>query len=391
MAASTDMISALPQDIVRRFLARCNADELITAARVNPAWRELLDDGAELWLALCDMLWPGAAAALGITAASAPASVVGLYHRLRLKSRVPSEKERAIWRARCVGRWPELRESISHGLTDASLRTMYTSVGLGLCGDRVFVPGHRHTQFDELVLLWQSRDEDDELIFSHVHQFNSIDDLVITSRGKRLQVRIPELANNHAHESWMQSYSRNTLLLFRKSTNESVVLMDDYEIRQDCGIRFERMHDNEGRNPCWLEVTNTIQVPEWFKWPRFFDEIRASGGLITPSVRQQGVIETILETIASEHTDDVEMIPPSVPGTFFFSFWNVAQTLDEHGNDHSSRATDVFRQFEPDDQVKRLAEQLQQRESDARSVEVMRCPAELEGYTAAAFDLLPWQ
>ena len=390
MAASTGMISALPQDIVRRFLARCDADELITAARVNPAWRELLDDGAELWLALCDMLWPGAAAALGITAASAPASVVGLYHRLRLKSRVPSEKERAIWRARCVGRWPELRESISHGLTDASLRSMYTSVGLGLCGDRVFVPGHRHTQFDELVLLWQSRDEDGEPIFSHVHQFN-IADVVITSRGKRLQVRIPELANNHAHESWMESYSRNTLLLFRKSTNESVVLMDDYEIRQDCGIRFERMHDNEGRNPCWLEVTNTIQVPEWFKWPRFFDEIRASGGLITPSVRQQGVIETILETIASEHTDDVEMIPPSVPGTFFFSFWNVAQTLDEHGNDHSSRATDVFRQFEPDDQVKRLAEQLQQRESDARSVEVMRCPAELEGYTAAAFDLLPWQ
>ena len=79
MAPSTDMISALPQDIVRRFLARCDADELISAARVNPAWRELLDDGAELWLALCDMLWPGAAAALGITAASAPASVVGLY------------------------------------------------------------------------------------------------------------------------------------------------------------------------------------------------------------------------------------------------------------------------------------------------------------------------
>ena len=62
MAASTGMISALPQDIVRRFLARCDADELISAARVNPAWRELLDDGAELWLALCDMLWPGAAA-----------------------------------------------------------------------------------------------------------------------------------------------------------------------------------------------------------------------------------------------------------------------------------------------------------------------------------------
>ena len=389
MAASTGMISALPQDIVRRFLARCDADELISAARVNPAWRELLDDGAELWLALCDMLWPGAAAALGITAASAPASVVGLYHRLRLKSRVPSEKERAIWRARCVGRWPELRESISHGLTDASLRSMYTSVGLGLCGDRVFVPGHRHTQFDELVLLWQSRDEDGEPIFSHVHQFN-IADVVITSRGKRLQVRIPELANNHAHESWMQSYSRNTLLLFRKSTNESVVLMHDYAIAPDRGIGFEIMYNNEGRNPCWLGQVPG-QVPEWSTWPRIFDEIRASGGLITPSVRQQGVIETILETIASEHTDDVEMIPPSVPGTFFFSFWNVAQTLDEHGNDHSSRATDVFRQFEPDDQVKRLAEQLQQRESDARSVEVMRCPAELEGYTAAAFDLLPWQ
>ena len=384
------MISALPQDIVRRFLARCDADELISAARVNRAWRELLDDGAELWLALCDMLWPGAAAALGITAASAPASVVGLYHRLRLKSRVPSEKERAIWRARCVGRWPELRESISHGLTDASLRTMYTSVGLGLCGDRVFVPGHRHTQFDELVLLWQSRDEDGEPIFSHVHQFN-IADVVITSRGKRLQVRIPELANNHAHESWMENDSRNTLLLFRKSTNESVVLMDDYEIGQDRGVRFDLMLHNDIRDPCWLAVSSTPEVPEWSTWPRIFDEIRASGGLITPSVRQQGVIETILETIASEHTDDVEMIPPSVPGTFFFSFWNVAQTLDEHGNDHSSRATDVFRQFEPDDQVKRLAEQLQQRESDARSVEVMRCPAELEGYTAAAFDLLPWQ
>ena len=390
MAASTDMISALPQDIVRRFLARCDADELISAARVNRAWRELLDDGAELWLALCDMLWPGAAGALGITAASAPTSVVALYHRLCLKSRVPSEKERAIWRARCVGRWPELRESISHGLTDATLRSMYTSVGLGLCGDRVFVPGHRHTQFDELVLLWQSRDEDGEPIFSHVHQFN-IADVVITSRGKRLQVRIPELANNHAHESWMQSHSRNTLLLFHKSTNESVVLMDDYAITPDRGIGFEMIHDNEGRNPCWLEVPTTSEVPERFTWPRIFDEIRASGGLITPSVRQQGVIETILETIASEYTDDVEMIPPSVPGTFFFSFWNKAKTVDEHGDSHSSESKDVFRQFEPDDQVKRLAEQVEERESDARSVEVIRCPAELEGYTAAAFDLLPWQ
>ena len=58
MAASTGMISALPQDIVRRFLARCDADELISAADLQGHRWELIFSSAAAKLPLLDGYMP---------------------------------------------------------------------------------------------------------------------------------------------------------------------------------------------------------------------------------------------------------------------------------------------------------------------------------------------
>ena len=71
--------------VVPGVLARCGADELCSVARVSRTFRAWLDEnGVVVWLALCEKMWPGAAAALDITAASASlSSAVAFCYRLR--------------------------------------------------------------------------------------------------------------------------------------------------------------------------------------------------------------------------------------------------------------------------------------------------------------------